>query len=97
MEKQYYYANFPTKLYQEKFKNAKDKGLHLAAMGLIVSFVHTNDGYFYLTERKLAEEIGCSSKKSKRNNTKPFNLGLYKTCKQREKPVRTIHLRATNL
>lgn len=65
MRDEYYYANFPTKLYYEKFKSDKDRMLHIAAMGFFVSFVHTGDGYFYISERTLSKLICCSREKAR--------------------------------
>jgi len=66
MKEQYYYANLPTKLMREKFKNKEDRNLHLLAMTIITSWVNTQTGQFYLSVRKFAEELECSEKKARR-------------------------------
>jgi len=64
MKRQNFYANFPTKLYQENFKSDKDRNFHLLAMAYFVSFVHTGDGYFYISKNRLAQLLKCSTKKA---------------------------------
>ena len=66
MREQYYYANLPTKLMNEKFKSKGDRNLHLLAIGIITSWVNTQTGQFYLSIRKFAEELECSEKKARR-------------------------------
>ena len=66
MREQYYYANFPTKLLHEEFKDAEDLKNHLSAMALIVSYVHTETGEFYLSRGVLARKLGISERKARR-------------------------------
>lgn len=78
MREQYYYANFPTKLHHQKFKSKKDRNLHLLAMSIIVGWVHTNNGRFFLSARKLSEELDCSIKKAKEILDNFINWGYIK-------------------
>jgi len=65
MKEQYYYASLPTKLIKENFKSKKDRNQHLLAITIITSWVNTKTGKFYLSVRKLAEELECSIKRAK--------------------------------
>ncbi|WP_297455993.1 helix-turn-helix domain-containing protein [Persephonella sp.] len=65
MKEQYYYANLPTKLIKENFKNRRDRNQHLLAITIITSWVNTKTGTFYLSISKLAEELECSRKRAK--------------------------------
>ena len=82
MENQCYYANFPTKLYHQDFKSKRDRNLHLLAMSIIIGWVHTQTGKFYLSVRKLAEELDCSLFKAKEIIDNFINWGYLKKISQ---------------
>jgi len=63
-------------LHHQKFKSKKDRNLHLLAMSIIMGRVHTNNGRFFLSARKLAEELDCSIKKAKEIIDNFINWGI---------------------
>lgn len=75
MEKQNYYANLPTKLMKEKFRDREDRNLHLLAITIITSWVNTQTGEFYLSIRQFAKELECSEKVARRVITNLISWG----------------------